>query len=466
MGSAAPSEAARGELLDRLTRLAVETAFGDLPPAAVEAAQTFLLDSLAVGVAGRTGPWREEILSMALAWGRGGAARILGDRVAVPPATAAFVNAWQMHCLEFDCVHEGAVAHVMSAVVPAALAECGRRAADGQRLLLALAIGVEVAAILGVAANAPLRFFRPATVGAFGAAVAVGVLRRFDAAAIRRCFGHALGQVAGTMQAHEEGKPTLPLQLGAAARAGLVAADLAQAGIPAPAYALEGRYGYFPLFEACSDAKGVASRISQPWRVTELSHKPYPSGRATHGGIEAALRLRAQGVTSSNLRSMRLRAPPLIHQLVIRPAHQGMNANYARLCFPYVGAVALECGQVGLDHFSEQALNRPAPLALAKRFTATVNEASDPAAFVPQTLSAELRDGRCVEVRIDSLFGSPSRPMTSEQQEDKVRTCLAAVFADAAQAQRLMAAVRGLPEAADARTLLDPITDPAPRDGG
>ena len=462
MVSAAPSEATSGELLDRLTGLAAETAFSDLPPAAVGATQTFLLDSLAVGVAGRTGPWREDILSMALAWGHGGTARILGDGLCVPPATAAFVNAWQMHCLEFDCVHEGAVAHVMSAVVPAALAECDRRAVDGQKLLLALTIGVEVAAILGLAANAPLRFFRPATVGAFGAAIAVGVLRGFDAPAIGRCFGHALGQVAGTMQAHEEGKPTLPLQLGAAARAGLVAADLAQAGVPAPANALEGRYGYLPLFEACSDAKGVASQIGQPWRVTELSHKPYPSGRATHGGIEAALRLRGQGVRPSHLRSMRLRAPPLIHQLVIRPAHQGMHANYARLCFPYVGAVALECGTVGLDHFSEQALNQPAPLALAKRFTATVDEAADQAAFVPQTLAAALHDGRCLEVRIDNLLGSPAHPLTPRQQEAKVGTCLAAVFADAFRAQHLMAAVHGLPEAADARTLLDSITDPAP----
>ena len=464
MGGALASGTASGALLDQLTRLAAETTFSDLPPATVGATQTFLLDSLAVGVAGRTGPWREETLRLALAWGRGGSARILGDGLAVPPATAAFVNAWQMHCLEFDCVHEGAVAHVMSAVVPAALAECDRCAADGQRLLLAVAIGVEVAAILGVAANAPLRFFRPATVGAFGAAVAVGVLRGFNADAIRRCFGHALGQVAGTMQAHEEGKPTLPLQLAAAARAGLVAADLAEANVPAPADALEGRYGYFSLFETCSDASQVASQIGEPWRVTELSHKPYPSGRATHGGIEAVLRLRAQGVSSGNLRSMELSAPPLIHQLVIRPAQQDMNANYARLCFPYVGALALESGHIGLEHFSEQALNQPSPLALAERFTATVNEASDPAAFVPQTLSAELRDGRCVEVRVNDLLGSPSHPLAAEQQEAKARACLAAVFADAARTQRLTATVRDLPEAADARVLLDPITDPATQD--
>ena len=65
-------------------------------------------------------------------------------------------------------------------------------------------------------------------------------------------------------------------------------------------------------------------------------------------------------------------------------------------------------------------------------------------------------------MRIDDLLGSPSRPFTSDQQEAKVRTCLGAVFADDARTERLISAVRGLPQATDARQLLDPITRPAP----
>ena len=455
-----------GDLLERLTALSVETAYADLPPPAVLATQTFLLDTLAVGVAGRAGPWRDETLRTALSWGTGGACRILGDGRAVPPATAAFVNAYQMHCLEFDCVHEGAVAHVMTAVAAAAMAESERAPGergpvDGRRLLLALTLGVEVASALGIAADAPLRFFRPATVGVFGAAVAVGVLRSFGSAAIRRCFGHALGQVAGTMQAHEEGKPTLPLQLGAAARAGIVAAELAGAGVPAPDHALEGRHGYFPLFETLSDTAAVARAVGGAWRVTELSHKPYPSGRATHGGIDGALSLRRRGVRPDNLVAMTLAAPPLIHQLVIRPARTDMDANYARLCFAYTGAVALECGRVGISHFTEAELRLPGRLALAGRLTATVDETSDPAAFVPQTLTARLRDGTRRSVRIDELPGSPSRPLSREKREAKVRSCVAEVYGDDDRARRLIETVRALPELPDARVLLDPITTPA-----
>ena len=446
------------DLLDRLTALAAEVSFDDLPAEAVNAAQIFLLDSLAVGVAGRTGTWRDAVIRSALAWGTGAAARILGDGGAAPTTTAAFVNAYQMHCLEFDCVHEAAVAHVMTAVAAAALADSERFRVDGRRLLLALVLGVEIAAALGIAANAPLRFFRPATVGVFGAATAVATLRRLECEAIRRCFGHALGQVAGTMQPHEEGKPTLPLQLAAAARAGLVAADLAQSGMPAPAHALEGRHGYFPLFETAFDTASAARNVGSVWRVTELSHKPYPTGRATHGGIEAALRLRARGVRPDNLIEATLSAPPLIHHLVVRPARERMDASYARLCFAYAGAVALASGRVGIEHFTDEALRCSGHLNLARRFKATVNEVSDPAAFVPQTLSVRLTDGSAISEHVDALIGSPGHPLSVEGREAKVRCCIAAVYRDDRRAARLIDAVRTLPDLPDAAVLLDPIT--------
>ena len=447
------------DLLDRLTALAAETSFDDLPAEAVNAAQIFLLDSLAVGVAGRTGTWRDAAVRAALAWGAGTAARILGDGLTVPTATAAFVNAYQMHCLEFDCVHEAAVAHVMTAAAAAALAESERSRVDGRQLLLALVLGVEIAAVLGIAATAPLRFFRPATVGVFGAATAVAKLRRLEREDIRRCFGHALEQVAGTMQPHEEGKPTLPLQLGAAARAGLVAADLAESGMPAPAHALEGRHGYFSLFETAFDTDSAVQRVGSVWHVTELSHKPYPTGRATHGGIEAVLRLRARGVRPDNLLEATLSAPPLIHRLVVRPAREGMDASYARLCFAYAGAVALASGRVGIEHFADDALRCERRLTLARRFTAAVNEVTDPAAFVPLTLSARLTDGSLMSEHVDALSGSPAHPLSAEDREAKVRCCIAAVYRDARRAARLIDAVRILPDLPDAAALLDPITD-------
>lgn len=447
-------------MLDEVTEFLAKTRFEDIPEPAVAAAQSFLADSLAVGVAGRRHPHRDAVVGVASRWGAGADARVLGDGISLPAAAAAFVNAYQVHCLEFDCVHEQAVAHVMTAVAPAALAECEAHEAPvhGRELLAALIVGVEVAALLGLAATAPLSFFRPATAGVFGAAAAIGALRRFDPGRIRDCFGHALSQAAGTMQAHEEGKPTLPLQMAGAARAALVAADLAQAGIPAPRDSLEGRYGYFRLFEEGWDAVGLIDDLGSVWQVTRLSHKPWPSGRATHGGIAGVLKLRADGVTAANLAKLTLAAPPLIHQLVIRPPKPAMDVNYARLCFAYVGAVALSEGRVALEHFSAARLGDPSLLEIAGRIGAEVNAVSDPAAFTPQALTAQLRDGSSRTVSVEALPGSPESPLEAAACLAKARSCLAGVYGGSGRDEALADAVAALPDCVDAARVLDPVT--------
>ena len=60
----------------------------------------------------------------------GGAAEatVWGSGERLPLAQAAMVNAYQVHCQEFDCVHEGAVVHPMAAVLPASSAGPSARA--------------------------------------------------------------------------------------------------------------------------------------------------------------------------------------------------------------------------------------------------------------------------------------------------------------------------------------------------
>ncbi|MEM1232135.1 MAG: MmgE/PrpD family protein, partial [Pseudomonadota bacterium] len=306
---------------DALARHVVAAQTAPLADAAADAAQVFLLDTLCIGVAGVQARYRDELLPAIAAWGEGRAAPVLGSGLRLPSASAAFLNCFQMHCLEFDCVHEDAVAHVMTTIAAVTLSELASSTepVPGEQLLRALCAGVDIAATLGLAATTPLTFFRPATTGIFGAAAALAVLRGLDEAEVREAFGYCLAQCAGTMQAHEEGKPTLPIQIGHAARHAFTAVDLAVSGIPAPAASIDGVHGYLNLFERGHRSDGLIEALSLGSRVTELSHKPFPSGRATHGGLEAVQRLMAQGLTAENAEALTLSAPPLIHQLVIRP---------------------------------------------------------------------------------------------------------------------------------------------------
>ena len=191
-----------------------------LPAGAQQAARTFLHDTICVGVAGRNAANTDRVFAAAQLWVGADGSPVLGRpgaRLAAP--YAAFVNAFQIHAQEFDCVHEAAVAHPMATVVAALMAETARSGPhDGANFLSALVAGVDVVATLGVAVTSPLKFFRPATAGIFGSVAALARLRRMDRAMALNAFGCALAFASGTMQAHVEGKPTLALQVAAAAR--------------------------------------------------------------------------------------------------------------------------------------------------------------------------------------------------------------------------------------------------------
>lgn len=411
-----------------IARHALELRWEDIPASARSAAKTFLHDTLAVGVAGVSAPFADAIFAAASGWcGDNGDCQVLGRKERLPPADAAFVNAFQIHAQEYDCVHEPAVVHPLATIVAALLATVDRgEPVTGDDLLTALVAGVDVAAGLGLAATTPLRFFRPATAGVFGSVAAIARLRGLDIEATQDALGYALAFAAGTMQAHVEGLPTLPVQIAQAAKAAVQAIDLARAGLPGPRNAIEGPFGYLTLFEAGFDAGRLRDSLGVGYRVEEVSWKPFPTGRAAHGAIVATQRLVADhGVTADDLASLVYRAPPLIGRLVGRPAKPDMTPAYARLCFAWLGAVVLTRGTVTLNDFDAASRADSALLELAGRIVVESDGNPDPAAFTPAIAIATLRDGRVIEARIDAQLGSPQFPLTEAQHLAKARSCLA-----------------------------------------
>ena len=293
-----------------------------LPPDVVLAVKTFVLDTLGVGVAGSGDPLSARIAAAVAGWGTADEATVWGSGQRFPAQSAAFVNAFQVHCLEYDSVHEGAVVHAMATLLPAVAALAERRGGvTGRDLIAAVATGVDVAAALGLAAKGGMTFFRPATAGAFGAVAALGSVERLAPDALVNVFGIVGGHACGTMQAHTEGSRLLPAQIAFNARGALTALDLAAAGLAGPQEVLEGPFGYFRLFESgVWDLGPVLADLGRVWQITRVSHKPFPSGRATHAAIDGVLQLKRQhGFAAGEVASVCATVPPLIQQLVGRP---------------------------------------------------------------------------------------------------------------------------------------------------
>ncbi|HJU17627.1 MAG TPA: MmgE/PrpD family protein [Stellaceae bacterium] len=439
----------------RFARHALGTRFEDLPPAAVRAAKTFLLDTLGVGVSAATDPNVAPLVQAVAGWGAGGEAAVWGRRECLPAPAAALINGFQVHCQEYDCVHEAAVLHPMATLVPAALAWAERAGGvTGRAFLVALAIGVDVAIGLGLAARAGLRFFRPATAGGFGATAAVARLAGLDEPALAGAFGLQYAQTSGTMQPHVEGSPALPLQIGCNSRAALAACDLAQAGIAGPRDVFEGPFGYLPLFEGEWDLAPIWPTLGRLWRIAELSHKPYPAGRATHAGIEGVAALRAaHGFTPADIAHITVLGPPLVQRLCGRPAIPDPSPAYARLCMGFVIAKRLQYGALDPTHYRGAALRDPETFALARRVTTLADGNPDPNALAPQSVRVDLNDGTSVEWQCERMLANPARPLSPEQHLTKFRRCWSLAAAPLGPPEALIDIVEHLEELDDMRAL-------------
>ncbi len=449
-----------------ISRLLAERALAltwcDIDAPAREAAKTFLHDTLCVGAAGAKAPLADAVMGAAMRWGQGRDCGVLArPGVSLPQPTAAFVNAFQIHAQEFDCVHEPAVVHPMATVGAVILSEADQASADndpvsGEQLLVALVAGVEVAASLGLCATTPLKFFRPATAGIFGCVAALISLRRMPVETGVAAFGYALAFASGTMQAHAEGKPALPIQIANAARAAVMAVDLAEAGLPGPDASIEGPFGYLTLFETAHDLTPLIHPAAG-FRISEVSWKPFPTGRAAHGGIVALQTLMAvHRLDADAVAEVVYRAPPLIHRLVGRRPTAEMAPAWARLCLAWLGAVVLTRGTVGLADFTPERLSDPALFSLAERIRVEADDNSDPAAFTPATLSVKTTDGRLLSHTVTAQLGSPAQPLTRQQHLAKQSACLefAGLGANAEAVAKLVAGFEHLDNASEILSLL------------
>ncbi len=436
----------------------------DIPDYAIEQAKIFILDTLGVGVAGSSAFGADQLLEAASRWGTGHEASVWGRRDRLPASAAAFLNGFQVHCQEYDCVCEPAVLHPMATLLPAALAFAERQGGvSGNDLLAAVAVGVDVSAGLGIASTQGLRFFRPATAGGFGAAAAVARLAGLDAETIVSVFGIQYAQTSGTMQAHVEASTVLPMQVAFNARAALQSCDIALTGLTGPRGSIDGTFGYLPLMEGGYDLQPVLEGLGRDWRVAQLSHKPFPAGRATHGAIEGVQLLQRQhAFSAAEIVNITVTVPPLTARLISRPDIEHPLPNYARLCTAYVVAKVLQHGTLDLADFRGDALDDPQTHRLAKLVHVADDSNPDPNALAPQHVLIQLTSGRTLEWRCDVMLANPARPLTRSAHLAKFRRCwsFAADPLPDEQREALINMVERLEDLSDVRDLVRLLAPP------
>ena len=427
----------------------------------IDRLKSAVLDGIASMLAGVREPVAAQVVAAAwaAAGGSTGDCTVVGFNWRAPLSTAALVNGTIAHACDYDDSGWTMWGHPTAPLLPALLACAESRECPGLDLLAAFAAGLEVEKAFGLLMQ-PEHYRRgwhpTATLGLFGAVAGAGRLLGLSAFELQAAFGIAASMSAGLRS--NAGYGAKPLHTGLAARNGVEAALLAQAGMSANPLALEGPGGVMALYGTSGDLtiEDAIGRLGQPFEIVEpgLSPKLYPCCSDIHCAIDIVFdEMAAQGFSAGDVEAVRCFVAPMAEPNVRRRDPQ--TATEAKFSMSYCLACALVHGRVGLAQFTADALRDETVRAVAS----CISVAGDPALAAdggetfssPASVEIDLRDGRRLRTFLREMRGHPDRPLSPTELVRKFMECAGTVMM-AGEARALYAQIgriETLPSLAD-----------------
>ena len=431
-----------------------------------------LADAVGIAFASRHYDFASKSLQSLEILGSEGSASIIGQGRTVALRDAALMNGLLIHGLDYDDTHLASVVHCSASAFPAALALAEHQQLDGQTLLLATLIAIEIDALLGTQAGGVFQqvgFHPTGVVGIFGATVAAARLLGGDEAALVRSQGVALSLSSGSMAFLDDGSWTKRLHPGWAASAALQAASLGVSGFEGPREAYGGRYGFYSLYApgTAVETETISTQLFTDWALRTVAIKPYPICHFNHAPVDAALCLREQyGLSPDEIESVTVLLDERQFGVVVDPieAKRAPQSEYdAKFSVPYAVATALVQGRFGLAELEDAARLNSDVLGLAQR----IHCEHDARSRYPDAFSGGVRlkthDGRLLEQFEAVNRGAEGRLLSAEQVHAKfMANCVLTISSERAEALwRSLQALDELEDVTDLMTLLRTETNGA-----
>ena len=416
------------DIIFELVRNAIRTKYSDLPSDVIQITKRFILDTIGTAFAGSSAPGCRNIVDLINKRGGKKESTIWIHGGKVPSECAAFANSVMAHAQDFDDTHDKAVLHANTSVLPAALALAERESKNGKDLLTAVALGVDFFCRMGLASLSLGGWVFSSTIAYFASTVASCKILNFDETKTVNALGIVYSQVAGNIQCLIDETLTKRIQPGLGARAGVFSSLLSDVGITGPSNILEGKYGFFNLYQNGKyDQNTLLAELGKHFEGTNLSMKPYPCCRATHAAIDVALEyVRKEKVQENEIDNITFYVPPIVKDLVGRPFEIGANPQVdAQFSIPYTVATAIIKKDVFLQDFKENIVRSSPALNLAKRITVIEDKKiEDTKALAPVTMQIKMKNGRVVSKQASTIKGSPDNPMTMQESIEKFKKCV------------------------------------------
>ncbi len=335
-----------------------------------------VLDTIGLLFAGADTQAAHAVLAVARGQGTAADSTVFDCGVKLPAAAAAFAHGTIAHCRDFDDTFQDSVVHGGSVIVAAALALGEARQTAPEDIGAAIVAGYEVMARIGGVAGR--RFHKrglhaTGIVGPLAAAVSAGRILGLDGATMASAMGLAASMSGGLLAFMNDGAWSKWLHCGWAAQGGIVAAQLAQQGFIGPAAALDGQHNLYAAMLAGEqlDLTALTAGLGAEWRGGGAHFKYYPCAHVIQPYLDGALAIAAaERLAPSEIRAVECAIAPWAAAIVCEPRAPKLRPTSdidAIASLPFLLAVALTEGRVGLDAIEAPMRERADILALAQR---------------------------------------------------------------------------------------------------
>ena len=455
-----------GEGLTReVTAFVLETGYEGIPSEVIELGKKSMLDGLGLALSGsvaETGVILKKYLEQQ---GLSGQTTVIGTGLRVQERFAAFAYGVGVHADDYDDTQlavqkdrvYGLLTHPTAPCLPAALAVSEKHDQSGQELISAYNLGLEVETKISEAMS-PRHyqhgFHSTATCGVFASTSAVAKLYGLDSDTTTRALAIAGSQAAGLRE--NFGTMTKPFHAGRAAEAGVIAADLAQAGWTATDKILESPRGFFQAHGGGYELDALHGKLGNPWTFMDpgVSIKPHPSGSLTHPGMTKMLELVLEhdiqpgDVEKVDVGTNHNMPNALIH-------HRPTDELQAKFSMEFCMAILLLERRGALPEFPDAVVNSSDVKSMISRINFGVHPEAEAAGYDKMTtiIDIHMKDGEVISGRADFGKGSPANPMSYDEVADKFRGCAEFAEWDKGKTEQIIETVRTLEQLKSVREL-------------
>ena len=405
------------DYLDQISEFVADTAFDDLPDAAVERARRVITDTIAAIAAGSAEP---EVVALTTRMAtQGGPSSVIGAARRAQPTTAAFLNGTSGTFLELDEGNQFSRGHPGIHALPSALAVAEDQRASGQDFLTAIVLGYEIGARIGIAAKILPTMHPHGTWGTVGSAVAVAKLMGANAGQVRELINIAstLG-LATSRQTMLQGGTVRNSFAGFSGQMGIMAWEMLESGFTGEADGLSTIWGKVISTEWRPEE--MTAELGSRYEIARNYFKRHACCRYNHGTLDAMAIIDKEcgGLRAEDIERIRVETYSLAAEL---SDPNPKNTLAGKFSVPFAVASTLMNQSSGVESFTWEKIRDPAIQAFADK----VEVLEDPALtammpdFRPSRVTVRLHNGTelCAEAKTNR--GDTEDPYNDDELDRK-----------------------------------------------